>query len=232
MPRSLLDKLTDALHALPGDVLRYALPAAAAVIALWIVWRLMRRRKRPAPPLAANLMVEVAALSDRGPPEGPPVLEFYNLPVRLAAVVLAPVGPGRELPKKMGTGSEPARANPAEPASGEVPVPIFFDDQLGPLLDAILPGLDKVAALHRPVIRRWPNQVSARGFAHLFFNNARLPGQAGKGTPWSSVAGVVKVQNQPVMAGLVLRAAAPNSLGQTIIDAEYKWLGCLRVRWS
>ncbi len=232
MPLSFLDKLTDALHALPGDWLTYVPAAAVGVIALWIAWRLVRRRKRPAARLAPDLSVEVAALPERGPPEGPPVLEFYNLPVRLAAVVLAPVGPGRELPEKMGTGSEPAGVKPARPASGSVPVPIFSDDRLAPLLDAILPGLDKVAALHRPAIRRWPSQVSARGFAHSFFNNARLPGDAGKGTPWSSVAGVVKVQGQPVMAGLVLRAAAPNSLGQTIIDAEYKWLGCLRVKWS
>jgi hypothetical protein len=132
----------------------------------------------------------------------------------------------------MGTGSERADVKSTKSASGSVPVPIFPDEQLASLLDAIVPGLDKVAALHRPAIRRWPNQVSARGFAHLFFSNARLPGQAGKGTPWSSVAGVVKVEGQPVMAGLVLRAAAPNSVGQTIIDAEYKWLGCLRVKWS
>ena len=98
MPLSFLDKLTDALHALPGDWLRYVPPAAVGVIVLWIAWRLLRRRKRPAARLAPDLTVEVAALPDRGPPEGPPVLEFYNLPVRLAAVVLAPVGPGRELP--------------------------------------------------------------------------------------------------------------------------------------
>ncbi len=229
---SFLDKLTDALRALPGDWLRCVPAAAVGVIVLWIAWQLVRRRKRPAPRLAPDLTVEVAALPERGPPPGPPVLEFYNLPVRLAAVVLAPVGPGRELPGKMGTGSEPPGAKPARSATGSVPVPIFPDEQLALLLDAIVPGLDKVAALHRPAIRRWPNQVDARGFAHLFFSNARLPGQAGKGTPWSSVAGVVKVEGQPVMAGLVLRAAAPNSLGQTIIDAEYKWLACLRVKWS
>jgi len=200
-----LDKLSDAVNSLGGDAAVFVALAAAAVVALWIVWRLFRRRRKVEVPLRADLKVEVAALEDRGPPEGPPVLEFYNLPVRLAAVVLAPVGVSRELPP---------------------------DDQLAPALDAIIPGMDKVAALHRPLVRRWPNQVSARGFAHLFFNHARLPGVGGKGTAWSSVAGVVKVRNQPVMAGLVLRAAAANSLGQTIIDAEHQWLGCLRVKWS
>jgi len=185
----------------------WAIVAAAAVLVvlLLVLWRFLRRRGKVEAPLRADLNVEVAALADVGPPQGPPTLELYNLPVRLAAVVLAPVGVSRELPS---------------------------EEQLPAMLDAVAPGLDKVAALHRPLIRRWPNQVSARGFAHLFFNHARLPGTAGKGTVWSSVAGLVKVGDEPIMAGLVLRAAAPNSLGQTVIDAEHQWLGCLRVKWD
>ena len=132
-------------------------------------------------------------------------LEFYNLPVRLAAIVLAPVGRTSDLPP---------------------------DDSLLPLIEAIVPGLDRIATLHRPLIRRWPSQVSANGFAHLFFNNVRLPGEGGKGTPWSSMAGVFKIKGKPLMAGLVFFAAQPNSLGQTIIEAEHQWLGCLRVRWN
>lgn len=179
--------------------------AAVLVVLLLVLWRFLRRRRKVEAPLRADLNVEVAALADVGPPQGPPTLEFYNLPVRLAAVVLAPVGVSRELPP---------------------------EEQLPAILDAVAPGLDKVAALHRPLIRRWPNQVSARGFAHLFFNHARLPGTAGKGTVWSSAAGLVKIGDEPIMAGLVLRAAAPNSLGQTVIDAEHQWLGCLRVKWD
>jgi len=202
----MLKKLDDFLQPLMGDLWRYVLPAAIAVIVLWIVWRLFRRRgRRAAIPLAPDLKVDVSTLGNLGPPEGLPALEFYNLSMRLAAVVLAPVGRVRELPT---------------------------DAVLLSVLDSIVPGLDKVAALHRPLIRRWPNQVSASGFAHLFFSNARLPGAGGKGTPWSSVAGVFKIKGQPVMAGLVLRAAQPNSLGQTVIDEEHKWLGCLRVKWS
>ena len=135
----------------------------------------------------------------------PPMLELYNVPVRLAAIVLAPAGRVRDLPP---------------------------NDQLGPLLDAIVPGLDKVVALHRPLVAAAGPIRPARGFAHVFFSNVRLPGSAGKGTPWSSVAGVFKVHNQPIMAGLVLRAAKPNNFGQTIVDSEDKWLGCLRVKWG
>jgi hypothetical protein len=39
-----------------------------------------------------------------------------------------------------------------------------------------------------------------------------------------------KMQGQPLMAGLVLRAAQPNSIGQTVIESEPMWLGCLRVK--
>jgi len=182
-----------------------AVVAAIAVVVLWIAWRLLRRRRRETPPTAPDLTLDVSTLGEGGPPPGPPTLELYNLPMRLAAVILAPVGLSRELPP---------------------------DDRLASLLDAIVPGLDRVAALHGTVIRRWPQQISTTGFAHLVFNNVRLPGLGGKGTPWSAAAGVFQADGQPVMAGLVLCAARPNSLGQTIIESEHQWLGCLRVKWE
>ncbi|MEN6458692.1 MAG: hypothetical protein ABFC63_07155 [Thermoguttaceae bacterium] len=205
MQASLLDKLTDAVRAVGGDALGRVLSAAVVVVALWIAWCVIRRLRRPAVLPPPNLQIEVTSLSELGPPAGLPAIEFYNLPVRVAAVVLAPVGPHSELPS---------------------------DEQLDALLAAVLPGLDQIVTRHRPVIRRWPHQVSARGFARLLFSNAKLPGNYGKGTPWSSVAGMARVEGQPVMVGMVLRAASANSLGQTVIEAEHQWLGCLRVRWS
>ena len=51
MPQSLLDKLSDVFHQFAGNGLHYVLPAAVAVIVLWIAWRLIRRRRRvPVPP--------------------------------------------------------------------------------------------------------------------------------------------------------------------------------------
>jgi hypothetical protein len=202
---SLLDKLTALLERVAGNGLWYALAAAIAAIVLAILWRVFRRGRRASLPPAGDLRIEVADLGEAGPPPGPPFLELYNLPMRLAAIVLAPVGRTSELPP---------------------------DEELSPLIEAIVPGLDRVTALHHPLVRRWPNQVSANGFAHLFFNHARLPGDGGKGTPWSSMAGVFKAKGKPVMAGLIFRAADPNSLGQTIIESEHQWLGCLRVRWT
>ena len=202
MPLS--DKLNEVLRWLLGNGLPW-LVALGGLVAVWIVWRLLRRRKKIRPRLAPDLTVDIAALGENGPPLGRPVLEFYNLPVRLAAVVLAPVGRSGNCRR---TGNSPHISMPS------------------------CPGLDQVVRRHKPLVRRWPHQVSSRGFAHLFFGNARLPGASGKGTPWSSVAGVFRIEDQPVMAGLVLCATRPNSLGQTTIASEHQWLGCLRVRWS
>jgi len=205
MFQSLLEQISERLAAIFGRWLSVVPWAAALIIVLWVLWRLFQRRGRFLLRPRPELRIAVSALGDEGPPPGPPTLEFYNLPVRLAAVILAAAG-----------------------RSGELPA----EEETDRLLEAIIPGLDKIAELHRPLIRRWPNQLSARGFAHLVFNNVRLPGLGGKGTPWSAAAGVFKFHARPVMAGLILRAAAPNSLGQFIIETEHQWLGCLRVRWD
>ena len=90
--------------------------------------------------------------------------------------------------------------------------------------------MSKVVAAHRPLVRRWPPQPSSKGFAHLFFQHVRLPGQGGKGSPWSSAAGLMKIEGQAVMAGMVFRTADPSAHGQEIIDSEEQWLRILRVK--
>ena len=168
-----------------------------------ILWRILTRRKRPPPPAAPDLTIALETLGEDGPPQSGPTLEFYNLPVRLAAVIIAPAGRIGQLPPQ---------------------------EQLPELFEAILPGLERVVQSQQPLLCRWPSQLSSRGFAHTLFAHVRLPGDNGKGTPWSSVAGVCKLHNQSVMAGLVLRAQSPNSLGQIVIEHETQWLGCLRVK--
>jgi hypothetical protein len=190
---------------LPGRLLAVGAALLGLAVVVWLLLKLLRRRSAPSATAQPQLAIDISALGEAGPPPGPPVLEFYNLPVRVAAIVLAPAGRVRELPP------------PSE---------------LAKLYDAMLPGLDQIITAHNPLIRRWPTQVSARGFAHLFFANAHLPGDGGKGTPWSAAAGIIKVEGQAVMAGLVLRAARPNGFGQVILDSEEKWLGCFRVRES
>jgi hypothetical protein len=198
-----LTRIVQDLLKVPSGMVMAAAVALGIVVVLWLVWKALHRRRPVATVGTPQLAIDVASLGDAGPPPGPPILEFYNIPVRVAAVVLAPAGRVCELPP------------PSE---------------LPRLFDAIVPGLDTVIAAHNPLVRRWPTQVSARGFAHIFFGHVRLPGDAGKGTPWSSAAGIVKLEGHTVMAGLVLRAARANSFGHMIIDSEEKWLGCLRVR--
>ncbi|MCR4414748.1 MAG: hypothetical protein NUV77_20215, partial [Thermoguttaceae bacterium] len=151
--------LKDAAGAVPPGwlhvVLVWGAVVAAMVITIVVVRRLLRSRAGRVARQEPSLEIDVLSLPAVGPPASGPALYYYNVPVRLAAIVLAPAGRVRELP------------------------PI---NQLNEVFEAIVPGLTAIIASHRPVYRRWPAQVSARGFAHMFFSKVRLPGQGGKGT--------------------------------------------------
>ena len=198
-----IDEVSITSISIPTVAVMAAVGALLALVLLVIAWRVLRRRKPAEVSTGLPLAIDLASLGEEGPPAGPPVLEFYNVPVRVAAVVLAPAG-RRDLAQV---------------------------GEMSQVLDAIVPGLERVIALHKPLICHWPRQLSARGFAHIFFANVRLPGDGGKGTPWSSAAGIIKFRGQPVMAGLVLCAASPNAFGQMTLDSEEKWLGSFRVRY-
>ena len=203
MNEGLLNKILDAIRSVGGDMLIYVVAAVIAVLVLIIAWKVLAGRRRELPPPAPDLAIDLTSLGTEGPPPAGPILEHYNVPVRLAAIVLAPTGRVLELPSM---------------------------DQLPQLIDHIVPGLGQVATAHRPLIRRWPSQLSAEGFAHAFFAQVRLPGDGGKGTPWCSVAGRFKIKRQSLMAGLVMRAGADNNFSQSIIHEEHEWLGILRVK--
>jgi hypothetical protein len=185
-----------------GGLLKYAIIATIVLAIVYFVLRILRKPK-PAPAAPPDTGIDVKGLLDQGPPPAGPMLYFYNVPVRLAALVLAPAGRARQLP----------------------PV-----NQLDAVADALLPGLSQVIAAHRPVVRRWPAQISSRGFALAFFNQAKLPGEGGKGTPWCAAAGAFKLGKTPIMAGLVMRSAAPTNLGHVIVEQEAQWLDALRVK--
>jgi hypothetical protein len=129
-------------------------------------------------------------------------LEFYGTPVRLAVLVLAPAG-----------------RNNATPTDAELPE----------LIDSLVPGLWAVVQTHGPLVRCWPFQLSTQGFTHSFFNHVRLPGDRGKGTPWSAVAGRFEVGDRQLLAGLVCVADRPNSLSQMTVAHVGQWLDVLRV---
>ena len=200
-----MNELLQELQQLPDAVLFGGGMLAALLVLLLatVLFLLLRRRARQPEPVSPDLRIDVAALPAHGPPEGGPRLEFYGTPVRLAVLVLAPAG----------------RNNPI-PDESDLPA----------VLDNLLPSFTAVVAAHRPLIRFWPCQLSTQGFANSFFNNVRLPGDRGKGTPWCAAAGRFDAGAQQLLAGLVCVADRPNSLGQMTIAHAGQWMDVLRVK--
>ncbi|MFN0016629.1 MAG: hypothetical protein ACKVP0_00120 [Pirellulaceae bacterium] len=170
---------------------------------LFLILRLFRKRPVLQPDQRDELAIDVAALPAGPPPKDGPQLEFYGTPVRLAVMVLAPVGRG-----------------------GEIPAPA----DLPAVLENLLPGLPEVVSRQQPQLVLWPSQLSSQGFLQAFFNLAALPGDHGKGTPWCSAAGKFEGGGQQYLAGLICCAAGPNSLGEMTVDKPGQWLSVLRVR--
>lgn len=147
--------------------------------------------------------LELTGLDTTGLARQGPHLEFYGIPVRLAVLVVAPMGRGAELPEA---------------------------DQLRVALDSLVPNISKILDLHRPIFRRWPAQLSAHGFPQFFFLNLKLPGNKGLNTPWSSIAGRFQVEDGSLLVGMVFYADKPNGLSQTVVEHEGQWRDALRVR--
>ncbi len=177
--------------------------AVLALISMLVVVSFLRRRRRTpeAPPI--DLTIRIGDLPQHGPPVEGPQLEFYGMPVRLAVLVLAPAGRNSQIPGA---------------------------DELLDAVDCLVPGLAGVLASHDPLIRSWPVQLSTQGFTHSFFNNAQLPGDRGRGTPWCSIAGRFETSSQQLLAGLVCCADKPNSQSQHTVAHMGQWMDVLRIR--
>lgn len=167
---------------------------------LFVFKYLLARRAVPAqqPTLTP---VDYNSLSSAPPANHRIRLELYNVPVRLAAIVIAAAGREDNLP-----------------------------NDICDLLDQACPGLGKVCELDKPSIIRWPPQLSTQGFARSFFINAPLPGNQGKDTPWCSVAGRIENNDVSALVGIMFHSASKNSLGQIVIERVTQWLDVLRVR--
>lgn len=176
---------------------------AAVVFLVLLAVRILRRKRKADRQPIPDLFVDVSRLDASGPPAVGPHAEFYGLPVRLAVVVVAPAG-----------------------RQGELPPP----EVLPGLIDRLVPGLSSIIADQRPMICRWPVQLSSQGFAQRFFNQVALPGDHGKGTPWCSIAGKLKVGDRLFLIGIVCCAHQPNGLSQVIVQHEGQWLDILRIR--
>ena len=173
------------------------------LVVLLVLGRLLRRKKEESVAAPPSLAIDVTQLAQPGPPPGDVQVAVYNIPMRLVLVVLAPAG--RE---------------------GKIPP----NEALGDVIDAIAPNFMRVLDRHSPQFRRWPPQLSSQGFTQVFFTNVPLPGEGGKGTPWCSLAGRVETPGGSVLAGLVLVAEKPNSLGQIAVSQTGQWLDILRVK--
>ena len=178
------------------------LTALILALLLLFVVRILTRR-RPLQVADPDLTIDLGIVAAAGPPLDGPVLEFYNVPVRLVVLVLAPAGRGGRLP----------------PA-----------DQLPAIVDQLVPNMKTILDLHQPIFRSWPAQLSAEGFARSLFTHVQLPGSQGKGTPWCSLAGRFTAEDQHLLAGIVCCADRPNSLSQLVVERESQWLDILRIR--
>jgi hypothetical protein len=101
---------------------------------VFLVLRIFRKRPTEQPTRREELAIDVAALRVTPPPKDGPQLEFYGTPVRLAVIVLAPVGRG-----------------------GEIPAPA----DLANTIENLIPGLQEIVAQHEPLVEIWPNQLSS-----------------------------------------------------------------------
>jgi len=181
----------------------YAVVILLGLIIGGAVVRRIFRRRRPGrlPPL--DLSIDVSTLAAEGPPPGLPILEYQGIPVRVAAVVLAPAGRARPVPPR---------------------------EMWPQLFDAVFPGFSRVVESHGPVIRVWPPQLSESGFAHRFFAEVKFPGTPGQAMPWCAVAGPVRFQDQSVLLGLVFRTEEPTVLGTEAVDSPTGWRKIFSLR--
>jgi len=171
---------------------------AAAVLLL-----VFRRRPKAVSPPEPDLAIDVETLQVPTPTNEGVQLECYGTPVRLAVLVVAPVGRGAAAPTS---------------------------EQLLRIVDQLLPGLVDVVDEHQPVVRVWPPQLSSQGFVNAFFHKVSLPGDRGKGTPWCGVAGKFTAAGQPFLAGLICRAADANGLSAIAIQHDGQWNDVLRIK--
>ena len=176
-----------------------------AALGVWFVVRHLVNRRQQRRGLVPQeiLSIDIAALPLKSPADRGVVLEIYGVPMVIAVLVLAPAGRGLSLPTKT---------------------------SMAQFVEHLVPDLMAVLTSHQPLFRRWPEQLSIRGFVHSVFNNLPLPGDRGRGTPWCSVAGKFEASGQQYLAALVCRADRPNTLGQIEIKHPGQWLEVLRVR--
>jgi hypothetical protein len=178
---------------------------AAVAITLWLLWWLLRRRAARGHQVDGRNSIDLSEFVVGGPPVGSPRMDFYGTPVRLQLIVLAPMGRHSQLPS---------------------------NEELPHVLNHFISGFTGVSGLHRPVVFRWPEQLSAQGFYQAFFNQLSLPGDHGRGSAWCAVAGRFTVADRQYLVGMAFTSEKPNGMGTVTVQHEGQWLDVLRIRES
>ena len=68
-------------------------------------------------------------------------------------------------------------------------------------LEEIFAGLGEVSMDDKPRVRIWPAQLSAKGFANVFFRNTVSPDAEGRPSRWILLAGPARAGGMPVLMG-------------------------------
>lgn len=176
--------------------------AAGLLILLVVVLLFIRRKQSIVEVAKPELAVDLQSIDAIGPEGLANQLFFYGISVRLAVLVVAPKGQGMDLPNV---------------------------EQLLILIDRITPGMSDVIREHQPLLREWPAQLSVEGFSHAFFHNLEMPGDDGRGTPWSGVVGNFTAGMGSILVGMICVADSPNQLGKEVVKHEGKWREVLKV---
>ena len=184
-------------------VLGIILATAAIIIVCLGIFLGRRKSTTNQSRVELNLSIDLLQLPAVPVSNSPARMELYGTPVQLRVLVLAPMGRGACLPAT---------------------------NQLSGLLDHFLPGFMNVVDQHHPIFRKWPEQLSASGFNHSFFNNLALPGMKGKGTAWCSAAGKFEALGSHFFIGLVFSTESTNSLSQISVEHAGQWLDILRIQ--
>ena len=175
------------------------------LVAAFLLWKVLRRLfpRRGSRDFEVELpRIDVTSRKPKGPPIDARI-EVYHVPMRLVAVIIAPVGRDATLPE---------------------------DSQVRILIGQLIPGMQAILARHQPEIIKWPAQLSSQGFIPFFFRHAELPNEDGKGTPWTNIAGKYEVGTSSYLVGLTCCSSESNQLGTIALDRPAQWLDVVRAK--
>ncbi|MBI2808563.1 MAG: hypothetical protein HYX68_26545 [Planctomycetes bacterium] len=202
-PQMVTDLLPEGLRAYALYILGGALCLVGLVglLLLIVVFRLLFGGRAKKSPYEKNLIEQLSEYPDLKTSSGDKQLRIEGVPVRVRLVVIAPAGTASDLD----------------------------EDELGKILEQLLPGLGDVLKHDKPRVRVWPTQVSYQGFATHFHRNTVTGAAEGEQTRWAMIAGRIKVGKKQYMLGLALQSIKPNTVGRRTVDS-HEWASVLRVR--